>query len=70
MNTDRKSIGGIPQSMSMNRDHNAGHFDDKYLYEALVRYGRMIGGSEHRERSEAAEPTIIIDVRINCPIQV
>ena len=24
MNTDRKSIGGIPQTMSMNRDHHPG----------------------------------------------
>ena len=68
MNTDRKSIGGIPKSMAMNRDHHPGQYEDKYLYEALVRYGRMFGGIDHRDRTEAIEPTIIIDVRINSPI--
>jgi hypothetical protein len=70
MNTERKSIGGIPQTMSMIRDHNNGHYEDKYLYEALVRYGRMFGGGEHRDKAEVIEPTITVDIRINCPIQM
>lgn len=57
--------------MSMARDHNNGHFEDKYLYETLMKYGRMFGAAgEPRDKNEAVEPTVIIDIRINCPIQM
>lgn len=55
----------------MARDHNNGHFEDKYLYETLMKYGRMFGAAgEPRDKNEAVEPTVIIDIRINCPIQM
>lgn len=68
INTDRKSIGGIPQSMTLAKDMNNGHFEDKYLYEMLVRYGRILGAGENREKGEPIEPNIVIDIRINCPV--
>jgi hypothetical protein len=55
--------------MSMNRDLNNGHFDDKYLYETLIRYGSLFGGDQ-RDKSDVIEPTIVIEIRINCPIQM
>ena len=68
MSTDRKS-GQIPQSIiNVNRE-SLGHFDDKYLYESLVRYGRHFGAGIGSNDSKDSEPTIIIDIRINSPIQ-
>ena len=54
----------------MGRDMNSGSYDDKYLYETLARYGRLIGGIDAREKSDVAEPIIILDIRINAPMQM
>jgi hypothetical protein len=53
--------------MGMIKDINTGSFDDKYLYEALVRYSRMLGGLDHRDKGEAPEPSVVLDIRINSP---
>jgi hypothetical protein len=54
--------------MTLAKDMNNGHFEDKYLYEMLVRYGRILGAGENREKGEPIEPNIVIDIRINCPV--
>lgn len=61
-------IQGIRQSVALNSRDPLGYFDDKYLYESLLRYSKKF--SANGDQDEDTDPTITLEVYVNSPISV